>query len=81
MARRLAAQRRSAAGLDRLRAVLDREHTAARDGDVVQARRAAADFHEVVTSLAANHLLSELEHTLRSRMRWLLDLQSNSDPQ
>ncbi|MET7513011.1 GntR family transcriptional regulator [Streptomyces sp. NPDC005480] len=69
---RLAAQRRDRAGLGQLRAKLDEELTAARAGDAVRARRAAADFHETVTSMAANELLSELEVTLRSRMRWLL---------
>ncbi|MGW0818172.1 GntR family transcriptional regulator [Streptomyces viridiviolaceus] len=69
---RLAAQRRTRAGLERLRADVDAELRAARSGDAVRARRAAADFHETVTSLAANELLSELERTLRSRMRWLL---------
>ena len=38
----------------------------------MRARRAAADFHEIVTALAANELLGELERTMRSRMRWLL---------
>ncbi|MDI3405261.1 GntR family transcriptional regulator [Streptomyces cavernicola] len=69
---RLAAQRSTRAGLERLRADLDAELAAAREGDAVRARRAAADFHETVTWLAANELLSELERTLRSRMRWLL---------
>lgn len=69
---RLAAQRCTREGLERLRAVLDTELRAARGGDAVQARRAAADFHETITSLAANELLSELERTLRSRTRWLL---------
>ncbi|NBE50293.1 GntR family transcriptional regulator [Streptomyces boluensis] len=69
---RLAAQRHTRAGLDLLRADLDAELEAARAGDGVKARRAAADFHETVTSLAANELLTELERTLRSRMRWLL---------
>ncbi|WP_043348967.1 GntR family transcriptional regulator [Beutenbergia cavernae] len=69
---RLAAQRRTADGLSRLRAVLDAELGAARTGDAVAAHRAAADFHEAVTALAANELLGELERTLRSRMRWLL---------
>ncbi|MFE5022480.1 GntR family transcriptional regulator [Streptomyces sp. NPDC056656] len=69
---RLAAQRRDRAGLKQLRTRLDEELTAARAGDAVRARRAAADFHEAVTSMAANELLSELEVTLRSRMRWLL---------
>jgi DNA-binding GntR family transcriptional regulator len=69
---RLAAQRGDRAGLGRLRSNLDEELAAARSGDAVRARRAAADFHETVTSMAANELLSELEGTLRSRMRWLL---------
>jgi DNA-binding GntR family transcriptional regulator len=69
---RLAAERRTREGLNRLRGALDEELEAARAGDAVRARRAAADFHEIVTSLAANDLLSELERTLRSRMRWLL---------
>lgn len=69
---RLAAQRRQRADLQRLRATLDEELEAARAGDAVRARRAAADFHETVTSMAANELLSELENTWRSRMRWLL---------
>ncbi|GAA4534078.1 GntR family transcriptional regulator [Amycolatopsis samaneae] len=69
---RLAAQRRTRDGLARLRAVLETELAAARAGDLVRARRAAADFHEVVTSLSANELLGELERGLRSRLRWLL---------
>jgi DNA-binding GntR family transcriptional regulator len=72
LAFRLAAQRRTPAGLDRLRATVDAELAAAAAGDAVGARRAAADFHEIVTELAANDLLGELERTMRSRMRWLL---------
>lgn len=72
LAFRLAAQRRTRAGLARLRVDLDAELAAARRGDAVTARRAAADFHETVISLADNELLNELERTLRSRMRWLL---------
>ncbi|MET9346203.1 GntR family transcriptional regulator [Streptomyces termitum] len=69
---RLAAQRRTRAGLARLRADLDAELAAAARGDGPAARRAAADFHETVTELADNVLLSELNSTLSSRMRWLL---------
>ncbi|MGC0327682.1 DNA-binding GntR family transcriptional regulator [Streptomyces sp. SAI-170] len=72
LAFRLAAQRHTRAGLERLRADLDAELDAARAGDAVRARRAAADFHQTVTSLAANELLNEMERVLRSRMRWLL---------
>ncbi|CAL9634618.1 GntR family transcriptional regulator [Streptomyces sp. enrichment culture] len=72
LAFRLAAQRHTRAGLEKLRADLDAELEAARAGDAVRARRAAADFHQTVTSLAGNELLGELERVLRSRMRWLL---------
>ncbi|MCX2184706.1 GntR family transcriptional regulator [Streptomyces sp. SKN60] len=72
LAFRLAAQRRTRAGLAKLRADLDAEQSAAARGDGATARRAAADFHETVTELADNALLTELEGTLRSRMRWLL---------
>ncbi|WP_282693447.1 GntR family transcriptional regulator [Streptomyces sp. CC208A] len=72
LAFRLAAQRRTRAGLAKLRADLDAERAAAARGDGAEARRAAADFHETVTELADNALLTELEGTLRSRMRWLL---------
>ncbi|MFF0342312.1 GntR family transcriptional regulator [Kribbella sp. NPDC004875] len=69
---RLAADRRTREGLDRLRAILDEQLAAARANDAVVARRKAADFHEVVTELASNELLIEIERPLRSRMRWLL---------
>ncbi|HZE41724.1 MAG TPA: GntR family transcriptional regulator [Stackebrandtia sp.] len=69
---RLAAQRRTREGLEALREVLDVELAAAVAADAVRARRAAADFHEAVTSLAANELLGEIAGVMRSRMRWLL---------
>ncbi|MBB5976804.1 GntR family transcriptional regulator [Kribbella solani] len=69
---RLAAERRTREGLDRLRRTLDGQLAAARTGDAVVARRKAADFHEIVTELASNELLIEIERPLRSRMRWLL---------
>ncbi|MFC4337426.1 GntR family transcriptional regulator [Salininema proteolyticum] len=69
---RLAAQRYTAAGLERLESVLAAEFAAAREGDGVAARRAAADFHEAVTELSGNRMLMELWRTMRSRLRWLL---------
>ncbi|WP_370410296.1 GntR family transcriptional regulator [Streptomyces fradiae] len=69
---RLAAERRTRDGLARLRARLDEELAAVRAGDAVAARRAAADFHETVTELADNEVLTELATIWRSRMRWLL---------
>ncbi|HST63947.1 MAG TPA: GntR family transcriptional regulator [Mycobacteriales bacterium] len=72
LAFRLAAQRYTRDGLIRLKTAVDAELKAAHAGDAVSARHAAADFHEIVTDLAANDLLGELERTMRSRMRWLL---------
>jgi DNA-binding GntR family transcriptional regulator len=72
MAFRLAAERRTRDGLDRLRRALDEHLAAVRANDAVLARRKAADFHEIVTQLASNDLLVEVERPLRSRMRWLL---------
>ncbi|MFI7063788.1 GntR family transcriptional regulator [Kribbella sp. NPDC050124] len=72
LAFRLAAERRTRAGLDRLKRAVDQQVEAARANDSVRARRAAADFHEIVTELASNDLLVEIERPLRSRMRWLL---------
>ncbi|WP_114855651.1 GntR family transcriptional regulator [Brachybacterium sp. YJGR34] len=68
----LAARRRTPEGLDRLRGVLSAELEAARRGDAVAARRAGADFHEVVLELADNGVLSEIGRMLGSRMRWFL---------
>ncbi len=76
---RLAADRRSRAGLERLRAVLDAELAAAQAGDEAAARRAAADFHEAVTAIAGNDLLFEIDTLLRSRIRWLLAQHENLD--
>lgn len=72
LAFRLAAARATRSGLEQLAAVLDREWQAARAGDARTARRAAADFHDVISELTANDLLQELHRTLRSRLRWLL---------
>lgn len=68
----LAAQRHTEEGLARLRATVEAEISAARDGDRVAARRAAADFHEVATALSGNRLLQEWMQTMRSRLRWLM---------
>ncbi|HKT57579.1 MAG TPA: GntR family transcriptional regulator [Microbacterium sp.] len=72
LAFRLAAQRRRREGLDRLWQALQDERRSARVEDRVEARRAAADFHEIVTELADNALLMYLMQSIRSRMRWAL---------
>lgn len=69
---KLAAQRHTSEGLAQLHNALDAEVSAAHEGNAVVARRAAADFHETVTSLADNHLLTEVTQPIRSRLRWLL---------
>jgi len=72
LAFRLAAERHRRDGLARLRQALDREESSARVGDEIVSRRAAADFHETVTELAENRLLSEMMRGIGSRLRWAL---------
>lgn len=80
---RLAAERRRQDGLGRLQESLEAEQSGARDGDGIGSRRAAADFHEIVTELAENRLLSDMMKGIRSRLRWALsqhdDLQHISE--
>jgi DNA-binding GntR family transcriptional regulator len=80
---RLAAERRRQDGLARLRESLEAEQSGARAGDGIGSRRAAADFHEIVTELAENRLLSDMMRGIRSRLRWALsqhdDLQHISE--
>ncbi|MBG6084108.1 GntR family transcriptional regulator [Zhihengliuella flava] len=68
----LAAQRHHRQDLEQLRAAVDEELAAARAGAAVEARRAGVRFHEVVTRLAGNELLLEVQTQLSARMRWLL---------
>ncbi|WP_439901650.1 GntR family transcriptional regulator [Microbacterium azadirachtae] len=80
---RLAAERRRQDGLGRLQESLEAEQSGARAGDGIGSRRAAADFHEIVTELAENRLLSDMMKGIRSRLRWALsqhdDLQHISE--
>lgn len=66
----LAAQRHRRDGLEQLRRALDVEQASALAGDPITSRRAAADFHEVVTELAENRLLRDLMQSMRSKLRW-----------
>ncbi|GAB6857101.1 GntR family transcriptional regulator [Microbacterium xylanilyticum] len=83
LAFRLAAERHRRDGLARLELSLEAEQTGARSGDGIGSRRAAADFHEIVTELAENRLLSDMMRGIRSRLRWALsqhdDLQHISE--
>ncbi len=67
----LAAQRHDEQGLARIRAVLDDEAEAARAGDLQAGRIAAGTFHELVVTLAANEMLTELVTVFATRLRWL----------
>ncbi|ACZ22703.1 transcriptional regulator, GntR family [Sanguibacter keddieii DSM 10542] len=69
---RLAAERRTPEQLRDLSAALARETSAASSGDATEARRAAADFHEVVSTMAGNTVLDEISALTASRMRWML---------
>lgn len=72
LAFRLAAQRRRRDGLIRLRRALDDERAGARADEPAVSRRGAADFHEIVTDLAENPLLSLLMQSIGNRLRWAL---------
>ncbi|GAA3702766.1 GntR family transcriptional regulator [Zhihengliuella alba] len=69
---RLAAQRRTRAALEDLKQALEEELAAAKAGEAVAARRAGVRFHEIVTRMAGNDLLLEVQGSLSARMRWLL---------
>ena len=69
LAFRLAANRRTREGLAQLRATLDREVEASRAGDQAHAGIEAANFHEIVTSIAGNDMLLEVDRMLRGRIR------------
>ncbi|WP_067249549.1 GntR family transcriptional regulator [Microbacterium resistens] len=77
LAFRLAAERHRREGLERLHRCLTAEQRAARAGDDVLARRAAADFHEIVTDLSENDLLRAMMRSIRSRLRWALSQHSD----
>lgn len=72
LAFRLAAERHRRDGLERLRIALESEQEGARNANSVASRRAAADFHEIVTELADNRLLDAMMQGIRSRLRWAL---------
>ncbi|MCO1339378.1 GntR family transcriptional regulator [Kocuria polaris] len=69
---KLAAQRHTRSALAELRQALDDELRAAEAGEALEARRAGVQFHEIVTRMAGNDLLLEVQASLSARMRWLL---------
>ncbi|WP_435736364.1 GntR family transcriptional regulator [Cellulosimicrobium sp. PMB13] len=72
LAARRAAERHDPVALAALDAALARQAGAASRGDATAARRAAADFHEVLLAAAGNPMLSEISAVTASRVRWLL---------
>lgn len=70
----LAARRATPEDVDRLTRLLD-ETRAATDETVLH--RLSADFHDIVTEIAANEQLTRLMQSIQGRMRWLM--QQNKD--
>ncbi|MEV4777235.1 GntR family transcriptional regulator [Microbacterium sp. LWH12-1.2] len=66
-----AAERHDDSGIERLRAALEREESAAHAGDTEAARIAAGRFHEIVSELAGNEMLDELIRVFITRLQWL----------
>ncbi|WP_460796891.1 GntR family transcriptional regulator [Microbacterium sp. GXF0217] len=66
-----AAERHDDEDLARLHAVLGRERAAAAEGDVIAARAAAGEFHEIASTMAGNEMLRELVDLFTTRLRWL----------
>ncbi|MFD5224477.1 GntR family transcriptional regulator [Microbacterium sp. NPDC058342] len=67
----LATQRADDAGLRMLESLIDREESAASEGDVDASRTASAMFHITAVGLAENAMLTELAASLVTRLRWL----------
>ncbi|OKI00836.1 hypothetical protein A6A06_18155 [Streptomyces sp. CB02923] len=65
----LAAERRSAADLDRLAAVHERQTAAQRDGRAGEFSRAAVEFHTAVVEAAGNPVLARLYGTMLGSVR------------
>ncbi|MDV3128386.1 GntR family transcriptional regulator [Mycobacterium sp. 21AC1] len=70
----LAARRATSEDVGRLTRLLDETHSAT---DETVLHRLSADFHDVVTEIAANEQLHLLMQTIQGRMRWLM--QQNED--
>ncbi|GAA1534777.1 DNA-binding GntR family transcriptional regulator [Microbacterium ginsengiterrae] len=67
----LAAERHDDETLTHLHEIVEREEAAAREGDVLAARSAAAAFHQYMVVLAGNDVLAELTETFVTRLRWI----------
>lgn len=70
----LAARRATPEDIDRLNQLLDETRSAT---DETVLHRLSADFHDVVSEIAANEQLHRLIQPLQGRMRWLM--QQNED--
>ena len=72
-----AAARHDEGGIARMRAALEQERAAVAEGDVLAARAAAGEFHEVATTMADNDMLRELVAVFTTRLRWLFGQYEN----
>lgn len=66
-----ATERHDEAGLEALRAILQREERAAHAGEVAEGRAAAGAFHEYMAVLAGNEMLTELVQVFATRLKWI----------
>lgn len=73
-----ATERHDEATLAQLRAVLEQEEAAARDGDLAAAQNAAGRFHEFMAVLARNEVLTELATIFATRLKWIFGLHEDA---
>ena len=67
----LATARHDDAGIEQLRAYVEREERAAAEGDVVEALQMSGAFHEHMAVMAGNEMLTELAGIFSTRLRWV----------
>jgi len=79
LAARLAAERRTDAGLASLRARMREARDAVARGDDPATAAANSGFHRVLVDIAANPLLSSLMRPLEARVQWLFHLTRRRD--
>lgn len=69
---RLATERGTPAEVQALGAVLDRARAAMRDGDTTAQAGCNQEFHDQITAMAHNRLLTSTLRPLEARLHWLL---------
>jgi DNA-binding GntR family transcriptional regulator len=67
----LATQRHDDDGIEQLRRLVEREEHAASTGDVEEALTLSGAFHQYLTVLAGNEMLTELAGIFATRLKWV----------